>query len=139
MWLFKKILKIMNGRKQKQTGCLETIDWIEGYVTIFWILNVISNIMNHNWVTVHAQWHIQSRRTFTTPIFSLHHFLFAHLFEFLHSNHGIYLYFLIFKWPLQITLFPSVCRCISIYVPSWGTSWDIYRQKLGEAFVIFIF
>ena len=44
----------MNGRKQKQTGCLENIAWIEGYVTIFWILNVISNIMNHNWVTVHA-------------------------------------------------------------------------------------
>ena len=84
--------------KKKQTGCLENIVWIEGYVTIFWILNWIPNIINHNWVTVH----IQSKGH------SLHHFLFAHLFEFLHSNHDIYIYFMIFKWPLQITFFPLV-------------------------------
>ena len=71
MWLFKRLLKKMNGRKQKQTGCLENIVWIEGYVTIFWILNVISNIIYHYWITVNAQCHIQSKGH------SLHQFSFC--------------------------------------------------------------
>ena len=108
LWLFKRLLKKINGRKKKQTGCLENIVWIEGYVTIFWILNVISNIIYHYWITVNAQCHIQSKGH------SLHKF-FRYTIFFLPTSLNSFIQTMVFTFILWFLSDPYRLLCFRLY------------------------